>query len=258
MASIKKQIDSDKYKTHTISAAQKEFGEWFKGWTAYNKFETSFKYERNNRALDVKEDTSSEDKENKASVELSMSKVAEKVVEDMPEAKMQSIGVAMGEKETKEEVEIKEVPLKIEVREVEKEVEAKVEKVVEDITSNIEKPVSDVAVKVEEEVEEVVPDTLFDETAKKHQEAEDAIAKAKKALREKEKQNVSQRGVLPKVEKQIEEKVSNEMNAVLEAPVAEGQKLSPEELKRQYREALSKAAKSKEQHIDIEVKVIEN
>ena len=44
---------------------------------------------------------------------------------------------------------------------------------------------------------------------------------------------------------------------ILEAPVAEGQKLSPEELKKQYHQNL-KNATSKEEHISLKVNLVEN
>ena len=49
-----------------------------------------------------------------------------------------------------------------------------------------------------------------------------------------------------------------ELKAVLEAPVAEGKKLSPEELKKQFHENLRQAAENVENSVNIEVRVIEN
>ncbi len=248
MTTIKKQIDTDKYKSHVITTAQKSFGEWFSAWTAYNQFDNNLQYETSKAVPNEITESSNANIKEDIVVDVKEAPVADNIVEDIPEEKMQSIGVAMGNTvNNKNEVEA----LTIKVIEEEKELE--------NIANNEEKIVNEVSVD-DNVIEDVIPNTLFDETLKKHQKTEDAIAKAKKALIEKAKNNLSQVKNMDDNKVSIEEnvKTDSEINKVLEAPMVEGKKLSPEELKKQYREALKQQSANKEQHIDIKVKVIEN
>ncbi len=111
--------------------------------------------------------------------------------------------------------------------------------------------------------EDVIPDTVFDVNEDSNT-TEAAIEKAKQALKvKKEKKKLSEREIpkkkLDTLVKDIDILTKNEdFRQVLEAPVAEGQNLSPEELKKQYHQNIKEAADKIENNVNLEVKVIEN
>ena len=111
--------------------------------------------------------------------------------------------------------------------------------------------------------EDVIPDTIFDVNEDSNT-TEAAIEKAKQALKvKKEKKKLSERETpkkkLDTLVKDIDILTKNEdFRQVLEAPVAEGQNLSPEELKKQYHQNIKEAADKIENNVNLEVKVIEN
>lgn len=111
--------------------------------------------------------------------------------------------------------------------------------------------------------EDVIPETLFD-TEQEKKSTENAIAKAKRALENKKaqknklKETKTPAEELDNLVKDIETLAKNEdFREVLEAPVAKGQNLSPEELKKQYHQNLKEAAKKFESNIDIKVNLLE-
>ena len=104
--------------------------------------------------------------------------------------------------------------------------------------------------------QDVIPDTLFDEPKEKNT-TEEAILKARKATQN--KNTVKPQPTEDDLSQSIEALEQNqELKAVLEAPVAEGKNLSPEELKKQFHENLKQAAEETENSVNIEVKLIEN
>lgn len=111
--------------------------------------------------------------------------------------------------------------------------------------------------------EDVIPDTVFD-INEENNTTEDAIEKAKQALKikqeKKEKLNhKSSENELDNLVEDIETLTKdNNFKQVLEAPVIEGQNLSPEELKKQYHQKIKEAADKVENSVNLEVKVIEN
>lgn len=135
---------------------------------------------------------------------------------------------------------------------------------VEDITENEVKPSSDIKIEPEDNGEDVIPDTLFDDEKKLEKTTpEAAIAKAKQTVKAKAEKKAAE---ARKAEKKLDDLTKSiealakddELRDVLEAPVAQGQKLSPEELKKQYHETLNQAAKKADSNVNIEIKVIEN
>ncbi len=92
---------------------------------------------------------------------------------------------------------------------------------------------------------------------------EDIINKAKQALENKQKAGQKKRDDARKKVKylsdNIEELAKNEeFRQVLEAPVAQGSNMTPQELKKQYHKNLIEAADKAKNEMNIEVKVIEN
>lgn len=162
--------------------------------------------------------------------------VAEEQIPD--ESKQQPAAVVTTEN-TQTEAEIAEAP--INQRETEK-VQAP------------ETPVNETAQSVKEQ--DVVPETLFDQPEEKNA-TEEAILKARKAAES--KKTAKAKPAEDKLMQDIEVLAQTpELKAVLEAPVAEGKKLSPEELKKQFHENLRQAAENAENSVNIEVRVIEN
>ena len=162
--------------------------------------------------------------------------VAEEQIPD--ESKQQPAAVVTTEN-TQTEAEIAEAP--INQRETEK-VQAP------------ETPVNETAQSVKEQ--DVVPETLFDQPEEKNA-TEEAILKARKAAES--KKTAKAKPAEDKLMQDIEALAQTpELKAVLEAPVAEGKKLSPEELKKQFHENLRQAAENAENSVNIEVRVIEN
>ena len=118
--------------------------------------------------------------------------------------------------------------------------------------------------------EDVVPDTLYDTMrAIQQTETEAAIDRAKRALETKEQQEAAAKKRLQQIKNAEAEARAAEREKivrvgietaklykdVLEAPVSEGQKLSPEELKKQYHEMLKKATARAENYENVEVRV---
>ncbi len=259
MVQIKKQVEEDKYKKHTISTAQKTFKEWFAAWTAHNSFESKFKPQPKpvlpqTEPQTTKEEVGIKTEEQPVKV-LNKAEVAETVVEDIPEEKMQSISVA-GEKDAIEE--IPEASPAAEKPVFEETAPQKPEAIIEE---NTEPTSADLPT-------EVLPDTLFDEIENETENeveasVNEAIARAKQAVQAKAEQRIKEtREAKKELNTLIQSidtlSVSDEYKDVLQAPVAEGQKLSPEELKKQYHKNLKRAAEKADKSVNIEVKVIEN
>lgn len=118
----------------------------------------------------------------------------------------------------------------------------------------VAKPKEDVIEKLEDDVAEAV-DVIEEASEEKIVEIEeDIVAKTKKAIKEKEEIVYREQFVEPNQE--VKEKVAQQSEAlreVLEAPVAEGQDLSPEELKKLYRNKIKNAVKN----TNVQVEVIE-
>ena len=159
--------------------------------------------------------------------------------EQIPDKSKQQPDAVVTTENTQTEAEIAEAP--INQRETEK-VQAP------------ETPVNETAQSVKEQ--DVVPETLFDQPEEKNA-TEEAILKARKAAES--KKTAKAKPAEDKLTQDIEALAQTpELKAVLEAPVAEGKKLSPEELKKQFHENLRQAAENAENSVNIEVRVIEN
>ncbi len=123
---------------------------------------------------------------------------------------------------------------KKEIKEVEKEIVKKYD----EVTQNTEEVVDDIEDVIEEQQEVV----------------EDIVAKTKRAIKEKEDTLIRQQTI--EANQEVKAKVaqqSEELREILEAPVADGQDLSPEELKRIYRNKIKNAVKNS----NVQVEVIE-
>ncbi len=243
----KKQIDKDKYKNHTILSAQNSFKERFKAWSAYNQFDI---------INDKNSDVIMNDKERgEDAIDVAKVKVIEKVVEDIPEKKMPSISVVADQKEQEADQKLQIIDVGID-----SDISSN-SKVVEPESKNDVNEDDVINERVGDSVEEeVIPPTLLNE--EKIKKTEDAIIKAKQALLKKEEDKKEAERVAaeknkpePKLENNTS--VKNDYDSVLTAPIAEGQNLSPEELKKQYRELL-RNNKKQSQNIDIQIKVVEN
>ena len=293
MKDIKKAVEQDKYKKHEISAAQNDFRKWFAAWKSQNEFENADNLSSNEYVGPYAEPEAIVE-EPKVVTEA---KITDNVVEDIPEVKMESIRVASDSEESAKDNEVikenivEKTDSKSEVDDLSKEddktgeapietngvsvkfveepsieevkvledpiidndvIESEVE--LEDITEAEDKPESDVNI-----VEEVVPDVVVEEIDDEQQfsEADIAIAKAKQRLADKLAKEKAENDKPQTVDDLVDHTPNEALRNVLEAPVAEGQKLSPEELKKQYREALKKANQAGKADVNIEVKVIE-
>ena len=108
--------------------------------------------------------------------------------------------------------------------------------------------------KVTAEAKEVISDNIDDVVEEKQEVVEDIVTKTKRAIKEKEEVIQKQQAV--EANQEVKEKVaqqSEELREILEAPVADGQDLSPEELKRIYRNKIKNAVKN----ANVQVEVIE-
>ncbi|MBE6443432.1 MAG: hypothetical protein E7020_02050 [Alphaproteobacteria bacterium] len=295
MKAVKNTVEQDKYKKHEITAAQNNFNQWFTAWKSQNEFGNmevlSFSEDSkpNNEPEKIEEDIKvvAESKvtetivEDVPEVKMESIRVAsdneetaknsdiEDVKEDIVKETDSKIVV---DNLPKENANTDEAPIETKTGTEELVEELTFEKVkvledpvvdnditvpeieLEDITEAEDKPESDVNI-----VEEVVPDVVVEEVDDEQQlsDADIAIARAKQRLADKLAKEKAENNS-PKTVDDLVGQVPNEaLRNVLEAPVAEGQKLSPEELKRQYREALKKANQASKADINIEVKVIE-
>ena len=115
-------------------------------------------------------------------------------------------------------------------------------------------PVSESA---EADAEDVLPDTLFDTQEEKNT-AEEAIAKARKTLKAAEAEQAEQ--ALDNLAHEVETFSQDpELKDILEAPATNERPLTPEELKRRFRQSLSEAGKNDNTDgVNIQIKVIEN
>lgn len=133
---------------------------------------------------------------------------------------------------------------------------------INDTFDNIEKKVSDVMkedkAEVAPDIEESEPEAELliepeDELVK-----DDIVAETKKAIEERDAQKVNdlREQANKLIDNKLKEKISKQnkaMRDVLEAPVANGQNLSPEELKKVYHQKLRNAARN----ANIQVEIIE-
>ncbi len=275
MAQIKKMIEEDKYKNHMITTAQNSFRQWFSAWVAHNNFAVKFAPKAPaDGALPIVSDEAASVKQPEKNMPIKVvekPKIAEVVVEDIPEEKLKSISVMVEEvakmEEQKPEIQ-KDSGSKGEPKEKElvaPENEPQNSFFAIDENTPAETLAEDV--KSEPAVDEVVPETLFEEIKPEdnthQQKLEETVAKAKEAVKAKTEQRIRQNREAKKelnaLVRSIDTlNVSEEYKDVLQAPVAEGQNLSPEELKKQYHQTLQKAAEKADKQVNIEVKVIEN
>ncbi|MBR1948180.1 MAG: hypothetical protein IKA30_00125, partial [Alphaproteobacteria bacterium] len=201
-----------------------------------------------------------------------------------PESKMKSISVA--EEETKEvDVDnIKEVvadkvdvevpkPSKIEelAQKTYDEISAKVDEVIKnkeenkkenlinrindttkELSADIDKTFKNVADKVVDAFDNMEKETTSaDEIIENKEDVkEDIVARTKKAIKEKEEKLIKE--INPEDNIDIGVAIqSKELKDILEAPVADGQNLSPEELKKMYHQKLKNAVKTNNLQVEI-------
>lgn len=229
MKQIREQINQDKYAVNILTAAKENFQKWFMAWTAQNQFQGSF-------ALSTAKNDENTPKA------LAKPAVAEAVVKDMPEQKMKSISVAAQEA-----------------------AEQAVQENAAEKTAPATKASKPKPQEVSDEGQDVIPPAINDVSEKIEQErkeAEDAIARAKKAVQQKAEKKAeaeTARQELNNLAKDTKIILKDDaIRNILEAPVAEGQKLSPEELKKQYHQNLKNTQPKAEEHISIKVNLVEN
>ena len=246
MKHIKGLIEEDKYAKHEVAAAEKIFDEWFKAWTAHNQFEGKIK----NKTT----------KQEKAKV-VSKAVVSEAVIEDVPEQKMKSLSVAADEIVQKKEIKQKQP----DVMDIKKDAPIVIDRKELNKVGNQPTGFVNSKIKTEQKVEDVIPEVLKEteeQISEKNSVIDDAIAKAKKAVEEKAKKADEVKKAeneLADLTKSIETIAQDaELRGVLEAPVAEGQNLSPEELKKQFHENLKKSVQHQDNGVNIKVNLIEN
>ena len=114
----------------------------------------------------------------------------------------------------------------------------------------------------DQNVVETVP-VAADKKAEVISTKEDIINKAKQAFENKQKTEQQKKEEIRKKVKYLSDNIeelskNQEFRQVLEAPVAQGSNLSPQELKKQYHKNLIEAADKAKNDMNIEVKVIEN
>ena len=304
MRQIRDMIDKDKYSSNEISTATSNFSKWFAAWKAYNPFDGAYD-----------EKTKSEVKADEQPKVIEKADVEIKEVQEVPEEKLKSISavvektIAEGQevvdttKDTAKNVADKIDAIEEKTEEIVEKAGAEAKEIAEKTTDIVENVVNSISetksgqtidavneavpeVKIVDVTEEnspeiiemgqdVIPDAVLDEEVKEDNSTEEAIEKAKQALKEKEdlmaieaenlKIRVAEamKNSEEKAESSIEmgdtvaEPLQDELRKVLVAPVAEGQNLSPEELKKEYHKVLKETVKKVEKDINIEVKVIE-
>ena len=237
-AEVKKQVEDQKYTSSFLTDASQNFREWFDAWGIKNQFGSS----------------SSESKHQKT--------VYENVLEMIDDVKNDDVIDSPSEDASEADTSLAESPE--ERFQNEEETEPVIE--VEDITEQAETPTIDVPVDQKTVGEDVVPDTLYDAVKEIQQtEAEAVIDRAKRSLEIKAQRQIQEEKKQRQVENaaaeakaaarknvaQVKTNSAEIYRDVLEAPVADGKGLSPEELKKQYHEILKKTG-------TLDVKTIEN
>ena len=285
MKQIQSLIEKDKYKDHEIESARENFVEWMRAWVAYNKEESNFNYGQ------IQEITATSQP-----MVIEKVEVAENVVEEKPEEKLPSISKAAQELEAKAKDDAatqNEVKTetggepKVDANSITADVDTSGDKTIniDTVEAKPEDKASQEDKSTAEAGKDVVPETLFDskeeyeaatkesvetptfEPTKPAEQKNDNVATDDNKPNQKEEVKDKPQTETPKTPEENLDKLvkdvenlaeSKNLKEVLEAPVVEEQKLSPEEMKKQFREKLSNTTPKPANDIDIKVKVVEN
>lgn len=297
MEQVRAQIENDKYKDHQIETARNNFGEWMRAWLAYNQDESNFRAkavgepEIDDSTLQIVEEVAvmdtivadvpeekmpsisqaQQEKDNDSSTNNGNSEVlkTEKVSSDgtAPKAAEPPAEKVSPNMKSEDNMEEKTKAVDEDIEDAEKVADDRAKEtetidVAQPKVEVIQTETEVVTQTVAETAIDVVPDTVFD-TPEEHNSAENAIAKAKKAMEAKRLRNANAEKTpeekLDNLAKDVESTLKDEkLKNVLEAPKEGGQNLSPEELKQKFRSQLEQNAPQAKSDVNLEVKVVEN
>lgn len=278
-------VKSETITDEQLKQATEQFGEWFKAWAANNNFEyTSPKRQTNAQTIQHKAVSDSLNANTEQPIEEQSAPQGEDVIPETlfdatanglkQEAETQKIIEAAKqalaqEKEQQQELDEKAVqdlkpltaPQASQQEEPSKKAVAKVATPKEQEAAA--KPIAETITKAKDEemtatakTASVLPKKTTNETAQR------AIAQPQTAAKTtKQAATASTQGQTKSVQnsKTEPEQTTKTLRDILDAPVAEGQNLSPEELKKQYRQNLQKTAQETGESLEIiSVKVIDN
>lgn len=250
---IKTFVRSDNWTPEDLAQAKISFGEWFNGWAAHNDFESTLKVEK---PLEKAED---------GSQIIAEVKTLENVVEDEPEEKMESIAVAIEQNENQAEqvpAETPQEPKEIKENQIVEETSEKPAEVIPETLFDVGEVPQETRVEAQkvEESAEPEPQKEPDAIEEKVPETTEVIERAKQALADKESQKEAAQKAVEQKQDELnqlaETKADDKLRDILEAPAAAEKKLSPEQLKEQLRQDMSKAPNERKK-VNIEIKVLD-